>query len=215
MTDRYLVLKSDEKKIYETFTSQFSGFINELEVVLKKFNDNYDCEKLFEEELEYDRKNIVIVNDIVDECIWLIQKNEPRANHLRFFISVINSCNHLKRTSAYIVNFAKFYRKQNKHINKKYKSEISELFKVTIKYLKIMFGYFKNFPVKINESEYSQTFDMFLKEYKKLSSQIVSDTIKLEKKLDPDFISAVVIVVKNFDRYLDLTLYIIDNFTNF
>lgn len=215
MTNRYLILKNDEKKIFETFTNQFKVFINELENVCDKFKNDYDFEKLFEESLAYDKKNIVINNDIIDECVWLIQKNEPRANHLRFFISLINSCNNLKRTSAYIVNFAKFYRKQNKYITKTYKDEITQLFEITINYINKLFNIFNEFPVEINEDEYNETFHQFLKEYKKISSKLVSDTINCDKKLDPNFITSIVIVIKNFDRYLDTTIYIIDNFLNF
>ena len=215
MTNKYLTLKNDEKKIFETFASQFLVFISELEEVCKKFKNDYDPEKLFEETLQYDKKNTIIVNDIIDECIWLIQKNEPRANHLRFFISLINSSDNLKRTSAYIVNFAKFYRKQNQFITKKYKEELSYLFELTISYIKKLFNVFKNFPIQINEEEYTNTFNMFLKEYKKLSSKLISETINSEKKLDANFITAIVIVIKNFDRYLDITIYIIDNFLNF
>ena len=215
MTNKYLTLKNDEKKIYETFTNQFEIFINELEEVCSKFKDDYDSEKLFEETLQYDKKSIVVINDIVDECIWLIQKNEPRANHLRFFISLINSSNCLRRTSAYIVNFAKFYRKQNQLITKRYKDELTSLFELTIEYIKKLFSIFKNFPIQIDEDEYTNTFNMFLKEYKKLSSKLVSETINSEKKLDANFITAIVTVIKNFDRYLDITTYIIDNFLNF
>ena len=69
MTNKYLTLKDDEKKIFQLFTNQFNIFINELESVCEKFKSRCDGEKLFEETLNFDKKNINIANDISDECV--------------------------------------------------------------------------------------------------------------------------------------------------
>ncbi len=215
MTNKYSILKDDEKKIYTAFTNQFQLLINNLEKTCSIFKDGGDSEKLFEETLKFDKQNISVANDIVDECVWLIQKNEPRANHLRFFVALINSCNNLKRNSAYLVNFAKFYFKQNANITKEFRMEVSKIFELTINYIKRLYDEFSAGVDKINENAYLEIFDEFLKIYKKSSTELISNIIKKEKTLEPNFLSACIIAVKNFDRYLDNTIYIIENFVNF
>ncbi len=215
MTNKYSVLKNDEKKIFQTFTKQFQKLIDHLEDVCKKFKEAYDSEKLFDEALKIDKQNIMIMQDIVDESIWLIQKDEPRADHLRFFISLINSCSNLKRISAYLVNFGKFYYKHNASINQVYRQGICNLFELTITHVKKIFVIFEKNPQAINEEDYLKIFDDFLKVYKKDSSELIASTIKKDRELNPNFILAVVVVIKNFDRYLDNTIYIIENFSDF
>ncbi len=215
MTNKYSILKDDEKKIFSTFVNQFQLLIESLENTCKVFQDGGDSEKLFEATLKFDKQNISVANDIVDECVWLIQKNEPRANHLRFFVALINSCNNLKRNSAYLVNFTKFYFKQNANITEEFRNEIAKIFQLTIVYIKKLFDEFSHGVDKINENAYLEIFDEFLKVYKKSSASVISNIIKKEETLEPNFLSACVIAIKNFDRYLDNTIYIIENFVNF
>lgn len=41
--------------------------------------------------------------EIMNECIWVISKDMPRANHLRFIIAIINSIKDLERMADYVI----------------------------------------------------------------------------------------------------------------
>ena len=69
MTNKYSILKNDEKKIFQSFTKQFQKLIECLQDTSQKFKDQYDSEKLFDETLKIDKQNLVIIQDIVDESI--------------------------------------------------------------------------------------------------------------------------------------------------
>lgn len=215
MTNKYQSIKEDEKNIFKNFINCFEAILLEINDIYEKFKKQYNSEKLFDEALKFDQQNILVTNDIIDDCVWLIQKNEPRANHLRFFIAIISSCNNLKRSSAYIVNFAKFYYKENEHINEHYLKEITKIFELTITHLNKLFNIINKWPIKIDQDACTKIFNDFLKIYKKYSNEIILNTIKHEKKISSKFISALVIAIKNFDRYIDNTIYIIENFSSF
>ncbi|MGL5205803.1 MAG: hypothetical protein ACRC7B_02705 [Metamycoplasmataceae bacterium] len=54
--------------------------------------------------------------DLVDECIWTISKDDPRANHLRFIISIIYCSRDIEKSISYTLSIAKIYvRKQISH----------------------------------------------------------------------------------------------------
>lgn len=46
-------------------------------------------------------------SNLVDECVWVISKDNPRANHLRFIISVIQSAKDLERAGNYALTISK------------------------------------------------------------------------------------------------------------
>ncbi len=79
--------------------------------------------------------------DLVDECIWTISKDHPRANHLRFIISIIYSAKDISKSTSYSLTIAKvFVRKkisndQIKMVKNLVKSYL-DLFKIYIKIYK-------------------------------------------------------------------------------
>lgn len=214
MSTNYYMLKEGEKIVFTMFEEKFEELIKMLEYTSLKFKDKYDANDLFDECLKFDKKMDISLQDIADECIWSIQKNEPKANHLRFFIALINSCSNLKRMSAYIVNFAKFYRNEKDSLTAESVDDISVLYNLSIVNIKKLFIIFKNKGWNKDAETVTKIFNDFLKIYKKDFDSIVN--LLFNKKYKSiKFLPSLIVVLKNFDRYLDNTLYIFDNFSNF
>lgn len=79
------------------------------------------------------KKAILMEEELIDECIWTISKDDPRANHLRFIISVIYSAKDLTRASEYAQTMAKIIMRKNfnnEHMN--FLKPISKLYLETI-----------------------------------------------------------------------------------
>lgn len=213
MATNYNMLKDSEELIINDFKKYYQLLIDLSSNTLEAFIKNDDPEKLFDSLLKEDKKNIRIYHDILNECMWIIQKNEPRANHLRLIISIINSLNDIKRISSYVVNFSKFYLKQKDEISKDERVIIISIYKTTIKTIKGLKEIFDN--KEWNETDNSQKlFNEFLKEYKSNFINILKlITDNVVKKKNQHYFSDLIIVLKNLDREVDHCMNILENFS--
>ncbi|AAT27497.1 PhoU domain-containing protein [[Mycoplasma] mobile] len=103
-------------------------------------------------------------SNLIDECVWTISKDSPRANHLRFIISIIQSAKDLERASAYAFIISKTITRRKILIK-----NLSLLKPIVFKYLEI--------------------FDLFINLYKTSSisklekvDEIISDFKEAEHK---------------------------------
>ncbi|GAA5414881.1 hypothetical protein [Ureaplasma ceti] len=119
MSTNYAIMKQSEKELLNTFDTYLKDVLNihnnlyaflisqEQEQVKHLMNDEQYAK--FEYSVEKASKNY---EDILDETMWMIQKNEPRASHLRFIISVIDSIKDVDRISSYVEILTNFFYKR-------------------------------------------------------------------------------------------------------
>lgn len=123
MAVNYGLLKESENEIMGEFRV-FYDYIIEIQSTL--YNSLITCkdQNITEEDFEgiqsMMKKSEIMHNDLLSNCIWLIQKNEPRASHLRFIIAIVYSIKSLLYISDGVVKIANFFYK---------KKIIAELFK--------------------------------------------------------------------------------------
>ncbi len=111
--------------------------------------------------------------DLVDECIWTISKDDPRANHLRFVISIIYSAKDIAIATNYSLTIAKtFVRKQ---INQNHIIMIEDLSK---NYLDLLQKYMKIYKDKKIRDIFDQTEKMY-SDFIELSHEVMK-AIKLQ-----------------------------------
>lgn len=210
MSVNYSVLKDNEAVLLVQFKEFFEETIDFSAFVLGAFIKNDDNVELFEVAIEKDHSINVKRKDLIDECIWSIQKNNPRANHLRFIICLINSLSDIRRISSHAVNFSKFYAKNNSEINDKIRDRIIDLYSLTIQAMKDLHNVI--FSLKKEEERkkiIDEIFRNFLKSYKHRYYEIISvkDEIHSDK-----YLSNLIIFLKNLDRQVDHCLNIAYNF---
>lgn len=209
----YSLFKQDQKQLINSFNEIFLriiNFFNQELTIIKNSKKAQDLEKQFDECVKLDLRNIKDIKDILDECIWIIQKHEPRTNHLRLIITIINSLSDLKRMSSYVVTFLRFFHKYNSKVNDKLKNnliKISDLcFKTTQEFYQLILKYKCN---NIKE-ESDKLFNKFLKEYKKFYLDLIKESNN--KKHNPKMIASYIILLKNIDRSIDHCVNIVENF---
>lgn len=123
MAINYGLLKESETEIMNEFRV-FYDYVIEIQSTL--YNSLATCKDQNISEEDFDniqnmvKKSEIMNNDLLSNCIWLIQKNEPRASHLRFIIAIIYSIKSLLYVSDGVVKIANFFYK---------KKIITELFK--------------------------------------------------------------------------------------
>ncbi len=128
--------------------------------------------------------------DLVDECIWTISKDDPRANHLRFVISIIYSAKDIAIATSYSLAIAKtFVRKQ---VNQNHIIMVQDLSK---NYLELLQKYIKIYKDKKIKDIFEQTEKMY-SEFIELSHEAIknirTELTKEDNELDYFPISQIV-----------------------
>ncbi len=205
----YGQLKNEEKEIINTFKSFLLSSINFYETVFDGMLKKVNVEELFDEAIEKDKNFIKYGQDILDDCIWFIQKNEPRANHLRLVIAIINSLNDVKRISNYTVTLAKFNSKCFEEMDNVTYEIIGSMGKNTIDTNKKLYSLIEKFDLETMKKESKEIFQEHIQKYKNNFYSSVRNFIQNNEK--EKFIANAVIVLKNFDRTVDHMMNIIEN----
>ncbi len=205
----YGQLKAEEKEIINTFKSYLLESLNFFEATFNGFMDKVNADELFDDAIEKDKKLIRTGRDILDDCIWFIQKNEPRANHLRLIIAIINSLNDVKRLSSHTVTLAKFNSKCVEEIDKHSYEVLGAMGKNTISTNKKLYALIDKFDLENMKKNAKSIFQEHIQEYK--NNFYASVRNFLQSKQQEKFIANAVIVLKNFDRTVDHMMNIVDN----
>lgn len=143
--------------------------------------------------------------DILDECVWIISKDQPRASHLRFIISIIYSAKDLERISDYAVNIAKHF------IGAKISKEEKEIFNnISTEYISTMKKIISLIK-KENATSYYQEGKQVKKNFCDFYSQQFEKLVKSKNK-DIAHLDRVFYVLKSIDRTID---HFFNVFTNF
>ncbi|MGL4950222.1 MAG: PhoU domain-containing protein [Mycoplasma sp.] len=206
----YKNLKIEEKEIIEKFKAFLLKVIDAQENYFIDFVAGKDAGEMFYESVEMDKKNLKKARDILDECIWFIQKNEPRANHLRLIIAVINSLNDIKRISNYIVTFSKFCSKQTAEDREILKKEFEPLGKLSIQTVRSLYKLIDEFELETIKEKADIIFEKFIDQYKESYTKSIKGSMKCKNE-STKFVINTVVIVKNFDRFVDHTMNIIEN----
>ncbi|MGL6125346.1 MAG: hypothetical protein ACRC1F_02525 [Metamycoplasmataceae bacterium] len=115
--------------------------------------------------------------DLVDECIWTISKDDPRANHLRFIISIIYCSKDIEKSISYSLSIAKiFVRKQISN------EQILMIKKVVKNYLDLFSEYIEIYK----KQKIKDVFDLTEKMYFDFIEHTHETTKKIRRELTKD-----------------------------
>ncbi|WP_412031624.1 PhoU domain-containing protein [Metamycoplasma buccale] len=109
----YESLKRSEKEMFNSFFKYFKHTISMHEnfICLLKKHNNVDASKIFELIKKQEKKSNLLFSKLLDEFMWILQKESPIAKDLRKIISLISSLYDLERMCDYVDRFAKFINK--------------------------------------------------------------------------------------------------------
>ncbi len=102
-----------EKDLFRQFNDYLSTAIVEHKTILDYFQqDDPNFDVLFEKIRTYEGTIDGMYSDLLDQAMWIIQKDQPRATHLRYIIAIINSIRDIERVSDYAESIANFFEKR-------------------------------------------------------------------------------------------------------
>lgn len=178
MASNYFLMRESETEIFNNLNDFSLHVLKMHELVLELIKKS---EEITSEEKEhisyYEEKSNNFYHEIVNDCIWVIQKDQPRASHLRFIISSINSAKELERIADYAKNIAKLLK------NKNYESKIRKSFyEVHLDGIKIMKKFYNTYTEKAT-SKISTDDKGIILEYHKFIKRTIAEAIAISKTI--------------------------------
>lgn len=216
MAINYGSLKESEKELIHKFYDYLEHtYKMHLEVIsaFENIKNPEECKKIINSIYELEKVSNITQADLLDECTWMISKEQPQASHLRFVIAIINSINDLERICDYANNIAKFLERHN-YISEECFNIILTLEKLAITNYKSVFDYFRSndavttykFAEQLQNS-FSQEFGRQLKAIRDIyinKSSYINDNSEL--------LTAPILALKNVERIMDHIMNIIEYF---
>lgn len=208
----YESLKSSEQNL----RGLFFDFYNHVIMIESKILERFSSKKPFDEEIlnqvkEWENKSNNFEAQIMDEACWIISKDSPKANHLRFIIAILNSIKDLERISDYMLYITKYmFYHQNLPIQaiELITSAFKKAHEVSVEYLKL-----------VDQKDYYKYYDKAVEieaDHQKHFNEIM---VKIAELLSPtkgvivnESIPGAIIVLKNIERSVDHSINIVENF---
>lgn len=148
---------------------------------------------------------------ILDEASWIISKDMPRAQHLRFVIAIIRSIRDLERMSDYVINVARYFHNRSS-VNKQIYKIVTNIGEKALIILKDVYNNLISGD-KQNAKYYSEQLipaqEKFSAKYRSIFKQLGEIIFKAK---DPDDALGAFTVIKNVERSVDHAVNIMENF---
>ncbi len=175
MSTNYNILLKSEKKLKDLILS-YILLMHEIHKKLwldtnKYINDNLHI--IFDNVERRLKRSKDMEDELLDECIWTISKDDPRANHLRFIISIIYSAKDISRSCEYAQSIAKIIVRNNINQN---------VIKNFMPFSKLYLEYIEN-VIKLNNGSSNNKIDLF----DELNINFENKYEKFQKEINKNF----------------------------
>lgn len=153
MSTNYNILLKSEKKLKSLILS-FSLLAHDIHRKLWIDSEKYADSNLhiiFDNAERRLKRSKDLEDELIDECIWTISKDDPRANHLRFIISIIYSTKDISRACDYAQSIAKIIVRS--HLSQQIISTFNPLKNLYLKYIENI--------IKLSETKSDNKADSF------------------------------------------------------
>lgn len=148
--------------------------------------------------------------DVRDDCIWILSKDQPRANHLRFIIAILYSIRDLERIAEQCYNIVWYF--TNSNMNKSLKKIVTK----TISVSKTIFKNMKKIFEEKDVTKHTESVKKYANEFKETYRKTLADAMKNSpdsNEEETEYIYTFSIVMKYIDRTIDHLWSIYENFS--
>ncbi|KEZ22689.1 PhoU domain-containing protein [Ureaplasma diversum] len=213
MATNYSMLKESQSYLFDAFKSFFKKVIENQELLYNRLvESDLTLSEIYDETAFLEEQVNLQYSDMIDECMWTIQKDQPRAGYLRFFIAVINSVKDLERISDHAEIIADYFLETTFTDNQK--NQFLERFKDSIDRMKILYSFFKQNNISADGVE----------EIKRIRSEFFNQTNNVSVALishqadknDDDSSKHIklILMFRHIERNIEHCINIIQNFGN-
>lgn len=194
MAINYNSMIKSEKELSKSIINYVS-FCEEVHTKLwNKIKEGIDYNQIIDSIERKIKKSDYMESDLIDECIWIISKDTPRANHLRKIVSFIYQTKDIERAISYSLTIIKTISRNNLEINK-----LKNIEKIVIDYLKLISSFIKLYKDKKENDKFEKAEELTLVFQK--SSHEVSKKIK--KEINIEKYLAINIIIKNIESTVE------------
>lgn len=213
MATNYAMMKESQSEVLESFINFYESVINNQIKLHKQLKENsLSYEEIYNETCFLEREVNITYTDMLDNCMWIIQKDQPRAGYLRFFIATINSIKDLERISDHAEIISEYFLKSD--FDEEQKQFFLECFSYSNEVLLKLFTVFKNKEfntdiieeIKTIRSRYmAKTNKALIKVLNDHNNQNWEDNSKQVK---------LILMFRHIERNIDHGINVIQNFGN-
>lgn len=195
MATNYNTLIESEKNLKKMVVQFLEYSYSTHEKLWKNIFDFQDGDKIIDSMEVRVREAEQRERDLLDECIWIISKDSPRANHLRFIISIIYTTKDITRTASHPLFITKtFVRKKIDIVQMTKIKEMIELYlKLFEKYIKI----YQNDKIKDKFDEVEKMYLEFIEFSHEITKKIRAELIEKDLEIDYFPISQIIKLIES------------------
>lgn len=213
MAINYGSLKQAENNLLKKFYAYLSHTYKMHLVVIKTFEEYANIEevnKKIQRVFELEKISNITQAELLDECTWMISKEQPQAGHLRFVIAIINSINDLERICDYANNLAKFLEK-TPSMKPDHLTSLATLERLAIDNFYKIFEHFRTHDA-FNSYEYAEELlNDFTKKFRE-HLEVFNDSFFRENQHDNGVAVSLILAFKNVERIMDHIMNVIEYF---
>ncbi|ADE19349.1 PhoU domain-containing protein [Mycoplasma crocodyli] len=210
----YDLLKEEEKILKSDFMKYFEHSISMHKLIKEMYKSDFSnekkCEEFVEEVNSLETKSNHIHAILLEDAVWFISKETPKANHLRFVIGIINSIFDLERICDHAQRIALF-KARNKTVSIFMKETVVELENNIENFSNKIYEALLNFKVMNVYNQCIKDSEDFFLNYKNKLYSIYNEIDSMDKSKNGTLIDFVT-VLKNLDRTVDHFRNILENF---
>lgn len=149
--------------------------------------------------------------DVRDDCIWILSKDQPRANHLRYIIAVLYSVRDLERIAEQGYNI--IWYSKNSNLSESLMTTIYDVLDFSNDIFKSMKKIIEEKDVTKHTETVKKLANEFKENYKESLSDALKNSISLDTNKEFDYIYTFSIIMKYIDRTMDHLWSIYENFS--
>ncbi|MDR1991579.1 MAG: hypothetical protein LBP70_02515 [Mycoplasmataceae bacterium] len=203
-------MKQSERELQSEFLKFCEHVYKTWEFICKNIKNKTFSQKELEEVYRMEDISNHFEAQIQDDCIWVISKNEPLANHLRYIIAVLNSIKDLERMADYAINAARFF--VHNQITNEMRTLIVALIKDALIAIKKVNDSLKVKPAIDTYKTCQKVHVTFRNNYAKLIVKLSEILKRLSVDQIQKLFQGVIIIIKHIERLMDHVANISENF---
>ncbi|MCV3743379.1 phosphate uptake regulator PhoU [Ureaplasma sp. ES3154-GEN] len=213
MATNYSMMKESQTELFDTFKNFYKRVLdNTQDLCDKLMNKDLGYKEICNDAVFKEEQVNLIYSDLIDECVWTIQKDQPRAGHLRFFISVINSAKDLERISDHNEIISEYFEEYD--FSEQEKIHFLNAFQASNQ---ILYKFFDLFTINNFNPEMVDEVKAIRDQYMNETNMKQMRTVYIHDELTDEEMNSrvkLILMYRHIERNIDHAINILQNFGN-
>ena len=212
MATNYFLMKESQCDLLNDFKNFFQMVIDNQKLICDLLkNDQSSYKETYEKACFLEKKVNTTYADMLEEIMWIIQRDQPRASYLRFFIAGINSIKDLERISDHSEIICEYFLETE--FDEEQKNFFLTSFEISNQILSDLYDFFDKNAFSVNTIEHIK--DLRSKSIMKINKNLIQSLHDQSKLLDENsnYIK-LILMYRHIERNIEHGINIVQNFGN-